>query len=69
MCQSTSGPGLQAVCDSAGVVPIAPPAHSEAHFDCHFLPDLFQDHFSLHEAVMLHWCSGVSHLWRGSHTG
>lgn len=38
------------------MVPIAPPAHSEAHFDCHCLPDLFQDHFSLHEATMPHWC-------------
>lgn len=40
----------------SGAVPIAPPAHSEAHFACHFLPDLFQDHFSLHEATILHWC-------------
>lgn len=39
-----------------GMVPIAPPAHSEAHFDCHCLPDLFQDHFSLHEATIPRWC-------------
>ena len=51
MNQSTCGPDLQAVIQ--WLVPIAPPARSEAHLDHHCLPHLFQDHFSLHDATMV----------------